>query len=240
MAITRSSLRFAVLGFACLCSGPLCAQEPVTLDPASVIALAEAPWRDRAAFAAALDAALGGVEMDMPRLPETLRRDDPFLWSITGRFGTPLPGVRSAGGIVVCSRYGLETRARLAETRLSDPEAFALFGATHPAADDVEVWPETGIARLACMITWNDSRRVAFLPEAAAEAALATRFARISRRAQPDVPRADPGAIGMADYRLVAQDGPVDTVVQVESARIELRQTHQQIRFRAFLLNGGM
>jgi hypothetical protein len=240
MAISRFSLRSAVLGLACLCAAPLSAQEPVMLDPASVIALAEAPWRDRAAFVAALDAALRGVEMDMPRLPETLRRDDPFLWSITGRFGAPLPGVRSAGGIVVCSRYGLGTRARLAETHLSDPEAFALFGATHPAADDVEVWPETGIARLACMITWNDSRRVAILPEAAAEAALAARFARISRRAEPDAPGADPSANGMAGYRLIAQDGPRDTIVQVESARIELRHGHQQIRFRAFLLNGGM
>lgn len=214
-----------------LISTPLPAQEPVKLDPAAVIALAEAPWRDRAAFVAALDAALGGIELDMPRLPEAVRRNDPFLWSVTGRFGTKLPGIRSTGGIVVCSRYGLDTRDRLAESHLSDPEAFALFGATHAASDDVEVWPQTGIARLACMITWNDTRRVEILPEAPARAALTARFAHVTRQAEPE---------GLAAYRLFARQGRADTVVEVESARIELRQAHQQIRFRAFLLNGGM
>jgi hypothetical protein len=64
------------------------------------------------------------------------------------------------------------TRDRLAERNLSDPAVFAIFGATQAAPDDAEVWPETGVARLACTMTWNDTRRVAILPEAPARAAL--------------------------------------------------------------------
>jgi hypothetical protein len=240
MALPRPIPLAASVILAALIAEPLPAQEPVRLDPAAVIALAETPWRDRAAFVEALDAALGGVELDMSRLPEAVRRNDPFLWSVTGSFGTELPGIRSTGGIVVCSRYGLDTRDRLAESHLSDPEAFVLFGATQAASDDTEVWPETGIARLACMITWNDTRRVAILPEAPARAALAARFARVTRHDDRAVAAAEPGRPGAAGYRLFAQQGRADTVVEVESVRIELRQAHQQIRFRAFLLNGGM
>ena len=220
---------------------PATAQGPVVLDPGAILALAETPWRDRARFADALDDVLGGIRIDMPPLPERLRQNDPFLWSLTGRFGADLPGIGGSGGIVVCSRYGLDTRARLSEHDLSDPEAFALFGATQAAGDDMAVWPEAGIARLACMITWNDSRRVEMLSEAPARAALAARFAAVFREDQREggEGRAQPTAYGIDGYRLTGRDGARDTVVHVESARIELRAAHQQIRFRAFLLNGG-
>jgi hypothetical protein len=228
----------------CLASPPLWSQTPVSLDPHAVLALAETPWRDRAAFEAALDTALGGVDLDLPRLPEALRRNDPFLWSLTGRFGAELPGVASTGGIVVCSRYGIDTRDRLAESNLSDPKVFALFGATQAAGDDAKVWPEAGIARLACMITWNDTRRVAILPEAPALDALAARFARITRRDDADMAQGEGAAparlYGDDGYLLIGTEGRSDTVVELESARIELRRAHQLIRFRAFLLNGGM
>jgi hypothetical protein len=45
---------------------------------------------------------------------------------------------------------------------------------------------------------------------------------------------------GAQGYRLIGRDGMRDSVVMVESAIIELRPTHQQIRFRAFLLGGGV
>lgn len=220
------------------------AEGPVVLDPSAVIGLAETPWRDRRAFVEALDAALGGLDLDMPRLSETLRENDPFLWSVTGRFGADVPGVRTTGGIVVCSRYGLDTRDRLEQSNLSDPDAFALFGATQAAGDDAEVWPDTGVARLACMITWNDTRRVAILPEGPAEAALSARFGSVTRQGDAEVLGADwetrPPRYGEDGYLLIGRDGPSDSVVHVESARIELRLAHQQIRFRAFLLSGGM
>lgn len=180
----------------------------------------------------------------MPRLPETLRRGDPFLWSVTGRFGAALDGVSTPGGIVACSRYGLATRDRLAEHDLSDPQAFALFGATQAAADDAEHWPREGIARLACMITWDDTRRVAIVPERRARAALEGRFGEVMRLGDREVLGegwADrPPRYGADGYLLIGRNGRSDSVVRVESARIELRVAHQQIRFRAYLLNGGM
>jgi hypothetical protein len=225
-------------------TAPARAADPVTLDPAAVLALAEAPWRDRQSFVDALGAVLGGLELDMPRLPEAVRGEDPFLWSVMGRFGANVPGLTVSGGIVACSRYGLATRDRLAERNLSDPAVFAVFGATQAAPDDAEVWPETGIARLACVMTWNDTRRVAILPEAPARAALEARFTTVTRRGDREVLgedwRARPPRFGAEGYELIGLDGPADTVMAVESARIELRVAHQQIRFRAFLLNGGM
>lgn len=224
--------------------GPLAAEEPVALDPAAIVALAERPWENRRAFGASLEAALGGFATDMPPLPESLRATDPLLWSITGRFGAALAGSAAPGGIVACSRYGLATRDRLAERDLADPAAFALFGATLAASDDAEVWPEDAVARLACMITWDDARRVAILPEAAARAALERSFGSVSTGRAG---RGDEGARGQAPvgdgaqgYRLIGRDGMRDSVVMVESAIIELRPTHQQIRFRAFLLGGGV
>ncbi|MCU4654257.1 hypothetical protein N8I71_15545 [Roseibacterium sp. SDUM158016] len=237
--------RFPVLlVLAVLAGAPVAAQSPVVLDPARVIALAETPWRDRAEFVEALGKALGGIVSEMPRLPESLRAADPFLWSVTGTFGADLPGSPTPGGIVACSRYGLATRDLLAARSLSDPEAFALFGATQAAADDAERWPEAGIARLACMITWDDTRRVAIIPEGRARTALVARFGEVVRLGDAEVLgegwRDQPPRYGTEGYLLVGREGPADTVVEVESARIELRVAHQQIRFRAFLLNGGM
>ncbi len=238
-------IRVAVI----LCSllplaGPVRAQEPVTVDPAQVLALAEEPWRGRLDFVEALGAVLGGLALEMPRLPETVRGDDPFLWSVMGRFGAHVPGLTTSGGIVACSRYGLATRDRLAERSLSDPSVFAIFGATQAAPDDADVWPESGVARLACVITWNDTRRVAILPEAPARAALEARFDTVTRRGDRDVLGEDwrdrPPRFGEGGFQLIGQGGASSSVIEVESARIELRVAHQQIRFRAFLLNGGM
>jgi|GEM_PF-1711576 len=220
------------------------AGEPVTLDPLAMLALGDEPWRDRSAFRAGLDAALGGITVDMPRLPDTLRAEDPFLWSLTGRFGAPLAGSTVPGGLFACSRYGLATRDRMAATSLSDPRAFALFGATQAAHDDAEVWPEAGLARLSCTITWDDTRRVAIIPEAPATAALQGLFDEVARLGDAEVmgdgwqnyaPR-----YGAEGYRLEARAGPRGSVIVYDSALIELTVGHQLIRFRAFLLNGGV
>ena len=225
----------------CLCLIlPLRVSAQVVLDADAVFALSETPWRDRAAFHEALDAALGGVVIETGPMPDELRAADPWLWSLMGRFGAELDGVSTPGGIVACSRYGLATRDRLAATDLTDPEAFALYGATRASPDDASVWPENAVARLACMITWDDTRRVAILPEVAARDALARRFDRIARRDEADAETGGLVIYGPDGFRLEATDGRRDSVVQLESARIELRVSHQAIRFRSFLMNGGM
>ena len=214
------------------------------LDPAGILTLAAEPWRDRDGFAARLAGVLGEVSVDMPRLPAELREDDPFLWSLTGQFGTPLEGVETPGGIFACSRYGIATRDRLAGTRLTDPTAFALFGATLAAHDDAAAWPAEGVARLACMITWDDTRRVAIIPEEPATLALAARFEEVTRRGDAEtygdgwqLYRPLYGADG---YHLEGRGGERTSVLLLDSAVIALTVGHQVIRFRAFLLNGGV
>jgi hypothetical protein len=238
-------MRVLILGFALYATAaPAQGVGPTVLDPAAVIALGQEPWRDRAAFLDRLEAVLGPVSLDMPRLPEALRDTDPFLWSLMGRFGAPLQGSTVAGGIVACSRYGLATRDRLAATGLSDPGAFSLFAATQPAPDDAAAWPEAGLARLACMITWDDTRRVAIIPEDAARVALESVFAQVTRSGDAEVygDRWQDYAplYGDRGYRLDAQVGPQTSVAIHDRALIELRVSHQTIRFRAFLLNGGV
>jgi hypothetical protein len=208
------------------------------------LALAGEPWRDRQGFVDALEGALGGLELDMPRLPEAVRAEDPFLWSVMGRFGAAVPGERSSGGIVTCSRYGIATRDRLAERNLSDPAVFAIFGATQAAPDDAEVWPETG-GRAAGLR--GDVERHA----AGGDPARGARLAALEARFETGHAARRPGGSGRGLARpaggfgaggLPADRGAWrrDTVVELESARIELRVAHQQIRFRSFLLNGGM
>jgi hypothetical protein len=184
----RRRLSAALLAFLVIAAPvPSGAEAPVAVDPAAILALAGEPWRDRQGFVDALGAALGGLELDMPRLPEAVREGDPFLWSVMGRFGAAVPGLNSSGGIVTCSRYGIATRDRLAESDLSDPAVFGIFGATQAAPDDAAVWPEAGVARLACVVTWNDTRRVAILPEAPARAAMEARFEEVVRRGDREV-----------------------------------------------------
>jgi hypothetical protein len=230
----------------CLLCAPATAQDStaVVLDPAAVLDLAGEPWQDRAGFRDRLEGVLGPLQVDMPRLSDGMRAGDPFLWSLTGRFGAPLAGAAAPGGLFACSRYGLSTRDRLAGQSLSDPGAFALFGATRAAHDDAAVWPEAGLARLACMITWDDTRRVAIIDEGPATDALAARFAHVTRSGDREHYGADwqdyAPVYGARGYRLVARGGERSSVLMLESAVIELTVGHQVIRFRAFLLNGGV
>ena len=233
-------MRAALIALACL-APPALAQEaaPVTLDPNAVMALAAEPWRDRAGFLARLEAVLGPVTIDMAELPEAARAEDPLLWTLMGRFGAPLEGARVAGGIVACARYGLATRDLLARTAMSDPAVFAIFAATQPAHDDASAWPETGLARLACMITWDDTRRVAIIPEGPALAAIAGRFAQVARTDDGARPTAAP-VYGPEGYRLEGREGTPTSAVLVDRGLIELQLSHQTIRFRAYLLDGGV
>ncbi|MBF9059401.1 hypothetical protein HKCCSP123_09435 [Rhodobacterales bacterium HKCCSP123] len=239
-------MRALALCLALCAAQPAPAEEgrPVTLDPAAVLALGAEPWLDRAGFRDRLDLALGGITVDMPRLPEALRAGDPFLWSLTGRFGAPLEGARVPGGLFACSRYGLATRDLMAETSLSDPRAFTLFGATQAAHDDAEAWPEAGLARVACTITWDDTRRVAIIPEGPASAALQARFDEVLRLGDAEILgdgwQDRPPRYGEDGYRLEARSGTATSVLLYDSAVIELTVGHQAIRFRAFLLNGGV
>lgn len=218
--------------------------DPVTLDPDAVLALSEAPWSDRARFLDDLDTALGGMTVERPRLPQADRDRDPFLWSIAGRFGAPLAGVATPGGIVVCARYGLATRDRMAEMGLSDPETFLLLGATIAASDDAAVWPEAAVARLSCMITWDDTRRVTILPEEPVRAALSARFAEVARIGDAEFHGAGwqdyAPVFGAEGYRYAATAGRRDSVTVLDSALVERRVSHQRILFRSFLLAGGM
>lgn len=223
---------------------PARAEGPVTVDPGALLDLAAEPWRDRASFRAELARVLGGLELDMPRLPEAVLAEDPFLWSLTGRFGAPLDGTTTPGGLFACSRYGLSTRDVMAEGSLTDPRAFALFGATQAAHDDAEAWPETGLARLACLITWDDTRRVAIIPEGAALAAVAARFDTVSLTGDAERHGAGwrdrPPFYGDEGYRLEGRGGAETSVLVLDRALIELTVGHQAIRVRAFLLNGGV
>lgn len=221
--------------FACLAAlfGPAHrAGAQITLDLDAVLDLAEAPWRDRAGFARDLRGALQGTAFDRPGGGGPVALHDPFLWTIAGRFGDA-PGMASgrAGGVVRCARYGLETRDLLREAELSDPSIFVLFSATLAAHDDAKVWPEEAIARLSCMITWDDPRRVAILDQVTAQRAIDARFRRLTTRES---------SADRSGYSVLGRDGEADGTVWVESARIERGPAHQAIRFRAFLLNGGV
>ncbi|MBF9029848.1 hypothetical protein HKCCE3408_05535 [Rhodobacterales bacterium HKCCE3408] len=220
------------------------AADPVVIDPEPLLDLAERPWSDRDAVIETLGEALGGFAEDFVAVPDELTEDDPLLWSISGTFGAPLEGSSLPGGIVICARYGLASRDRLAETGLTDRGAFQLFGLTLAGSDDAEVWPEAAIARLACMITWDDTRRVEILPEEPATAALSARFGELSRRGDREILGENwqryEALYGEDGFLLEATDGPESSVMVVESAEIELRVSHQRFAFRSFLMGGGV
>jgi hypothetical protein len=220
------------------------AQEaPVELRIPALVALAEQPWLDRDAMGAALDLALGGVEIDRVRIGDEFRDVDPWFWSITGRFGTPRRDLFAPGGVVACSRYGVDLRDRLVGVSLSSPDGFRLLGATRAAHDDAEVWPEAAVARLSCTFTWDDTRRVSILPLELVMAGLAPTFDAIAVTGDAEAYGADwesyAPLYGADGYRVEARGAARDSVAWVERVLVELRVTHQRITFRAFLMGGG-
>ncbi|ABD55425.1 hypothetical protein [Jannaschia sp. CCS1] len=161
---------------------------------------------------------------------------DPFLWSLTGSFGGGGAHPR-AGAIFACARYGLGTRDLFAEHGLTARESFTLMGQARPQFDDASVWPDGAVARLHCSFVWDDARVVAILPEHDTQLALAEVFNTLTALPQTNGTRIIYGEDG---YRLDATDGPGDTMVHVESARMTLTLGHQSFTFRSFLMGGGV
>ncbi len=211
------------------------AEAPLVLPADALFHLATQPYLDLAAFRTALGGVLPSARIrpgDAPDPPF----DDPFLWALGGTFGAQ-PDIDRPGAIFGCARYGLATRDWFADQGFSAPASFRLMGQVLPLSDDATLWPEGAVARLHCTFVWDDARRVAIVPRAEAEAALALRFSQV-------IVEAD-GALqplplyGEAGFRLHAIGGAVDSVGQVESGTIILTQGHQAVSFRAFLMGGG-
>lgn len=216
---------------------------PATLDLAHILGLADSPWLDRAMMLDALNATLPDFQADLVRPGASMAGGDPWFWSITGQFGTPRPDLQLPGGILACSRYGVETRDVLAGSSLSDPTSFRLLGATMAAHDDAAVWPEDAVARVSCMLTWDDTRRVSILSLPSVLEPLRGRFVRTEVTGDAEHygagwERYSP-LYGPDGYRVEARGGDRSSASVIERVLVELRVTHQRITFRAFLLGGG-
>lgn len=216
---------------------------PVMLDLAGIIDLAERPWLDRDLMEDELQALLWGYAANPEPVADDVTLSDPWFWSISGVFGSPRPDLRTAGALVFCARYGEETRARLSSETLSDPSVFRLLRLVQPAHDDAEAWPEDAVARVSCMITWDDRRRVEILPVAEVRSPLANRFETVT--VTGDAEHYGVGwesyspLYGPDGYRVEAQGGTLNSAAIVDSVVVELRVTHQRISFRSFLRGGG-
>ena len=219
--------------FLCLicCAGPLRAQ--VVLDLPALVAMMEEPWRDGPAFEAGMAAVLPGLAIRGDQVPGD-GGVDPMAWIREGSFAA-VPGLAPVGGFVLCARIGIGTRDFLAERPVSDPASFEVFSLYQLEHDALEAWPEAAVARVSCLITWDDSRAVAILPRETVRRALEGAFARVWNR----VPEGQAAFYGPDGYRMLGAGGRADTVVQLESVSVVLTERHQAIRMRSFLMNGG-
>lgn len=212
--------------------------QPLELDPAALRDAALLPYLERSAYLELLADTIDGFRANPARRVPGLAGDDIYFWSVTGRFGADFAGASVPGGILACARYGLETRDRLATIRLSDPAAFPVMRQAMILSDDRDAWPDGAVARLVCALTWDDGRRVAPMAEAEVLAVLGG-FETVETR--PD-PRAGVGGLrvfGPGGYRITARDGPSDGTVVVEAIWVDRLATHQQFRFRSFLIGAG-
>ena len=222
-------MRWLLLCLIC-CAGPLRAQ--VVLDLPGLVAVMEEPWRDGPAFEARLAAVLPGLVIRGDQVPGGV--EDPMAWIREGSFAA-VPGVAPVGAFVLCVRIGLATRDFLAERLVSDPASFEIFSAYQLEHDALEAWPEAAVARVSCLITWDDSRAVAVLPPETVRRALQASFFSVVNR----VPEGQAAFYGPDGYRMMATGGRADTVVELESAVLVLTERHQSVRLRSFLMNGG-
>jgi hypothetical protein len=229
-------MRAIVLIFMLCLPGALRAQ-PVVLEAAAMRGAALAPYLGRQGFLDLLAGAIDGFVPEPARRVPGLAGDDIYFWSISGRFGADMAGADVPGGILTCARYGLETRDRLAAIRLSDPAVFPVMRQALILSDDSAAWPEGAVARLACALTWDDGRRVAPMARADVLAVLEG-FETVATR--PD-PRAEAATrvFGPGGYRIAGRGGPADAVVVLEAIWVDQLATHQQFRFRSFLMGGG-
>lgn len=217
-----------------LTSGHAAAQDvPIPFPLSDILGLAAHAHLDAGAFERDLADALPITPHSAPA-PDV--PPDPFLWSLNGRFGGrgdhPRPGA-----IFGCARYGLGTRELFAEHGLTARETFLLMGYARPQFDDDDVWPEGAVARLYCSFVWDDARVVEILPEAATRIGLAQVFTTLTSLPQTSDTQAVYGEDG---FRIDALNGPDDSVVRIESARMTLTLGHQSLTFRSFLMGGGV
>jgi len=220
-----------------LCLPGALSAQPLVLDGAALRGAALAPYLGRAGFLDLLAGAIDGFVPAPARPVPGLVGDDIYFWSITGAFGAEMAGAAVPGGLLSCARYGLETRDRLAATLASDPAVFPVMRQALILSDDIAAWPEGAVARLACALTWDDGRRVAPMARADVLALLAG-FETVTTRPDPRA-GARVRVFGPGGYRIEARGGPADRVVMLEAIRVEQLATHQQFRFRSFLMGGG-
>ena len=211
--------------------------QPLELDPAALRDLALAPYLERSAYLDLLVDTVDGLTPAPARRVPGLAGDDIYFWSVTGRFGSDLAGSTVPGGILTCARYGLETRDRIAAIRLSEPGAFPVVRQALILSDDGAAWPEGAVARLVCALTWDDGRRVAPMAEAEVLAILGG-FARVDSRPDPRA-GARVRVFGPGGYRITARGGPSDSAVVLDAIWVDRLATHQQFRFRSFLMGAG-
>jgi hypothetical protein len=110
------------------------------------------------------------------------------------------------------------------------------MGQLLPLHDDVEVWPEAAVARLHCIFIWDDAQTVRILSEDRARAGLLSRFEDVTS----DSGTTFAPLLGDDGFRLFGRNGPIDTVVWLESGDVILTNGHQQVSFRAFLIPGAV
>lgn len=214
--------------------------DPVAPDLAALLSAMDRADAPRAAFLDRLDAALDRFQPAMEAPLPAAAEGDGYFWAIEARFGLSMAGTRAPGGVLTCARYGRITLERLQAVPSSDPAVFPLMRQAAILHDDAQAWPEQAVARLACLITWDDARRVAPLDPAGVLSLLADRFSRISHG--PD-PGEQPGGVrvfGPGGYVISARDGPADLIRVVDRAEISQTGTHQLIVLRSYLLGGGV
>lgn len=207
---------------------------PLTFPLTEVLALADNAHLDRTGFRRALEAVLPILTTDDH--PLTSPPLDPFLWALTGSFGTEGAEPRP-GAIFGCARYGLGTRDVFAQHGLASSLTFALMRHARPQYDDAQAWPDGAVARLYCSFVWDDRRVVAILDEADTQAGLASLFDVLTSLPQTAGTFAIYGEEG---FRIDATSAPADSVIHVDSARMTLTLGHQALSFRAFLMGGGV
>jgi len=230
------SLLLLLSGLALIPVRPATAQGPVDLPvdlPVDeVLALVDGAYLGRNGAAAALRALFPALSV-APDADGALP-DDPFFWSLEGRFGLQAPG-SDPGTIFHCARYGLATRDWFAEQGFATRASVALMGLALPLHDDGAQWPEGAVARLHCSFLWDDAEVVAILRPDAARAALAAIFPEVSETTAA----ASASLLGPDGFVLQGQGGADGGVVQGRSATITLTLGHQQVTFRSFLMGGG-
>lgn len=228
-------MRAVLLCFLLFCS-PVRA-DPVRLDLTGLRALAMAPHLDRAGFSARLAEVMDGHDPEPAQPVAGPARNDPFFWSLSARFGAALEGSTIPGGVLTCTRYGLELRDRVAGRDLSAAAGFAVMQQALILSDDAQSWPVGAVARLACALTWDDARRVAPLARAEILAALEG-FETVAEHPDPSA-GAEVRVFGPGGYRIEARGGPVTVNMRLDAIWIDQLATHHQLRFRSFLMGGG-